>query len=181
MISYVQIRNVANRICKGIEQGHWNQEKHILTNKPISLEMSKRVLHWYTEPTLLYGCESWILNKCTRHTIEKKFFFKEEWWDFRVQKRKATRKSLGQPKKINIKKIGKNVEHLVITGNIDGKRRRRRRRQRSRKRGREEEINNSCRYTNQAVLNTGCQFLYSKQTILKMPRVLFYNGYTVCV
>ena len=43
--------------------------KSILTNKRLSLGMRKRVLQFYIEPILLYGCESWSMTKQTSMSI----------------------------------------------------------------------------------------------------------------
>ena len=53
--------------------------KNILTNRSLSMKVRKRVLSYYIEPILMYGCEAWTMNK----TI-KKFIEATEIWFYRI-------------------------------------------------------------------------------------------------
>ena len=116
----------------------------ILTNKRLSLGVGKRVLQCYIEPILLYGCESWSMTKQILSSIEamEMWFLRRMLRVSSTEKRtnleiintaSSTIKRMSNVKRIQAKCIGHvmrkgKLEHLLTTGNIEGKRSRGRQR-----------------------------------------------------
>ena len=116
----------------------------ILTNRNIKITTKIRVLKTYVWSILLYGCECWTINK----EIEKKLEAAEMWFIRRMMRISWTEKRSNESilKEINterslIKTIrkrqldflghiyrDKGLEHLALTGKIEGKRSRGRQR-----------------------------------------------------
>ena len=116
----------------------------ILTNRNIKITTKIRVLKTYVWSILLYGCECWTINK----EIEKKLEAAEMWFIRRMMRISWTEKRSNESilKEINterslIKTIrkwqleflghiyrDKGLQHLALTGKIEGKRSRGRQR-----------------------------------------------------
>ena len=116
----------------------------ILTNKRLSLGVRKRVLQCYIEPILLYGCEAWSMTKQTSTSIEaiEMWFLRRmlrvSWTEKRtnleiLNTASSTRKLMNNIKRRQAEFLGHvmrkgKLEHLLTTGNIEGKRSRGRQR-----------------------------------------------------
>ena len=119
--------------------------KNILTNRNISMETRQRVLSCYIEPILMYGCESWTINKKAESNI-----LATEMWFLRrmlrisykdhktneqvLSEANTTRKLMNKLRKRQCKFIGhvlrrEGMEKLATTGQFLGKRGRGRQRE----------------------------------------------------
>ena len=119
--------------------------KYILTNKNVSMATRQRVLQCYVEPVLMYGCETWTITK----PIQKKIEAVEMWFWRRMLKipwtakrtnvevmeeAGLTRSLVNRIRKQQATFVGhilrrKGLEHLVITGKMEGRRGRGRQRE----------------------------------------------------
>ena len=136
------INEIKRRMAQA--KAYFQNMKSILTNTRLSLGVRKRVLHCYIEPILLYGCESWSMTKQTSTSIEAM-----EMWFLRRMLRlswtetitnleilstaSSTRKLMSNIKRRQAECLGHvmrkgKLEHLLTTGNIEGKRSRGRQR-----------------------------------------------------
>ena len=111
--------------------------KSVLTNKNMSMATRQRVLQCYVEPILMYGCETWTITK----PIQKKIEAVEMWFWRRMLKipwtaKKTnvevmeeagpTRSLVNRIRKQQAMFVGhilrrKGLEHLVITGRMEGR------------------------------------------------------------
>ncbi|GFO34573.1 endonuclease-reverse transcriptase [Plakobranchus ocellatus] len=112
--------------------------KTILTNKHISIKTRKRAFQCYIEPDLMYGCEAWTISKQIQDKLET-----TEIWSLRRMLRipwtakKTNERVLNEANKRRslVRTIRKRqatflghvirrgkLEHLVTTGNLEGKR-----------------------------------------------------------
>ena len=119
--------------------------KSILTNKNMSMATRQRVLQCYVEPILMYGCETWIITKPTQKKIEAvemwfwRRMLKIPWTAKRtnvevMEEAGLTRSLVNRIKKQQATFVGhilrrKGLEHLVITGKMEGRRGRGRQRE----------------------------------------------------
>ena len=119
--------------------------KSILTKKNTPMATRQRVLQCYVEPILMYGCETWTITK----PIQKKIEAVEMWFWRRMLKISwiakrtnvevmegagLTRSLVNRIRKQQATFVGhmlrrKGLEHLVITGKIEGRRGRGRQRE----------------------------------------------------
>ena len=118
--------------------------KSILTNRNIRIDTKLRVMKTYVWSILLYGCECWTLNKETERKLEAA----EMWFLRRMMRISWTEKKSNESvlreanlersliktiRERQLKFLGhicrhKGLEHLAITGKIEGKRSRGRQR-----------------------------------------------------
>ncbi|KAG1714985.1 TBC1 domain family member 13 [Nymphon striatum] len=131
-VQLVDIRRIA------IAKDSFNKMKPILTNRNISLTTKNRVLKAYVWSTLLYGCECWTINKVLKKKLEAtemwflrrmlKISWKEKKTNEFVLENAGTKRSLIKTiRKRQMQFLGhlnrhKGLEHLALTGKIDGKR-----------------------------------------------------------
>ena len=62
------IKEIKSRVTQA--KATFHKMKNILCNMSLSIEVRKRVLRSYIEPILLYGSESWTINRLARNHIE---------------------------------------------------------------------------------------------------------------
>ena len=123
----------------------FGQMKHLLVNQSMSMKVRRRVLDCYILPVLLHGCEAWTISK----DIENRLRATEMWflrrmlrisYLDRVRNKEVlegagtTRSLVKEERKRQAVFFGhvmrrKELEHLVTTGKIDGKRSRGRQRE----------------------------------------------------
>ena len=116
----------------------FGQMKHLLINQSMSMKVRRRVLDCYILPVLMYGCEAWTISK----EIENRLKATEMWFLRRMlrisyvdkirneevlEKAGTTRSLVKKTRKRQAVFFGhvmrrKELEHLVTTGKIDGKR-----------------------------------------------------------
>ena len=127
-----------------IAKSSFQKMRTILTNLKINLKVRLKVLKTYVWSTLTYGCETWTLNKEARERLEA-----TEMWMIRrmmrvpwiarrtnesvLQQAGTNRELLKIIKKRQLKFLGHairkhKIEHLSITGAIEGRRARGRQR-----------------------------------------------------
>ena len=121
--------------------------KSILTNKDMSMATRQRVLQCYVELILMYGCETWTITKPIQKKIEA---VELEMWFWRrmlkipwtakrtnveaMEEAGLTRSLVNRIRKQQATFVGhilrrKGLEHLVITGKMEGRRGRGRQRE----------------------------------------------------
>ena len=123
----------------------FNQMKNFLCNKHVSLQTRKRVVQTYVKSVMCYGCEVWTINKRIQSQLEAA----EMWFLRRIMKVPWTAKisntiilQMANETRTLIKDIRKRqsdffghiirkeqIEHIVITGKISGRRDRGRQRE----------------------------------------------------
>ena len=124
----------------------YGQMKHLPINQSMSMKVHRRVLDCYILPVLMYGCEAWTISK----EIENRLKATEMWFLRRMlrisyvdkirneevlERAGTTRSLVKKTRKRQAVFSGhvmrrKELEHLVTTGKIDGKRSRGRQRER---------------------------------------------------
>lgn len=130
------ITEITRRIA--IAKDSFNKMKPILTNRNISMMTKNRVLKAYVWSTLLYGCECWTISEVLRKQLEAaemwffrrmlKISWKEKRTNESVLKNAGTSRTLMKTiRKRQMQFLGhlnrhKGLEHLALTGKIDGKR-----------------------------------------------------------
>ena len=134
---------VTARIIEAKE--NFGQMKHLLINRSISLTVRMSVLRCYIWPILMYGCEAWTINKEIENRLKAvemwfirrmlRFAYMKNIRDEEVLEKAETTKSLvNEIRKRQATFFGhvmrkSEMEHLVTTGKIDGKRSRGRQRE----------------------------------------------------
>jgi hypothetical protein len=121
----------------------FNQMKHFLWNKHVSLQTRKRVVQTYLKLVMCYGCEVWTINKRIQSQLEAA----EMWFLRRMMKVLSTAKipntiilQMANETRTLIKNIRKRqsdffghiirkekIKLIVITGKVSGRRDNRRR------------------------------------------------------
>ena len=112
--------------------------KSILANPKLTFKVRRKILQCYIEPITLYGSEAWIINQQVQKHIEttEMWFLRRMLrvpWTARKTNEEVlneageTTKLLTTTRRHQAKSFGhvmrrKQLEHLVITGKLNGKR-----------------------------------------------------------
>ena len=123
----------------------FGQMKHLPINQSMTMKVHRRVLDCYILPVLMYGCEAWTIRKETENQLRAtemwllrrmlRISYMDKTRNEEVLERAGTTRSLvKEARERQAVFFGhvmrrKELEHLVTTGKIDGKRSRGRQRE----------------------------------------------------